>query len=714
MTGVPSVEEQLAFLQSLIKSVSEYAIVAVDPQGRIDSWSPGAERLYGYRSSEVLGKSIATLWPKASSAEAASGATRSVLEEAQATGSWNGEIHQARDIGAIFLAGLSINVRGDGQAASAGFTLIAREISERERTEKTLVEFLEVAPDAMVVVDAEGRIVRANAQALHLFGYSAEELEHQSVDLLVPESLRHRHAEHRDAYLRERKARPMGAGMELTGRHKNGGEFPVEISLSPVSLADGALIAAAVRDISDSRRVLRELRESQEYNRGLIESNIDALMTTDPLGIITDVNRMMCEMTGYPREQLIGTPFNRYFTDPKQADAGIRQVLTEDRVTNYELVMRSRTGKQTVVSYNATTFKDANGRLKGVFAAARDITAQKGLEDELRQTQNYTRGLIEASVDALMTIDPEMRISDVNEQTIHITGYSREELVGSAFPDYFTDPARAEAGVERTLSEGFVTNYVLVLRAKDDKETSVSFNASVFKDTEGNVRGIFAAARDITEQNRLEEQLRQAQNYTRGLIESSVDPMITVDPGLTITDVNEQMVRLTEIPKEKVIGSRFDRYFTEPARAAAGVRKTLNEFYVTNYELTLRTPSGREVLVSFNASVFKDAESNVRGIFAVARDVTAQRGLEHELREQQNYSRGLIEASVDALMTVDPEGVITDVNEQTVKLSGYSRKQLVGSPFAQYFTNPERARAGVGETFAAGAVKNYELVLRNR
>jgi PAS domain-containing protein len=104
--------------------------------------------------------------------------------------------------------------------------------------------------------------------------------------------------------------------------------------------------------------------------------------------------------------------------------------------------------------------------------------------------------------------------------------------------------------VRKTLDEAFVTNYVLGLRSKTGQETLVSFNASVFKDTDGTTRGIFAAARDITEQKRLEEELRQAQNYTRGLIESSVDPMITVDADSCITDVNEQMVRLTEVPKE--------------------------------------------------------------------------------------------------------------------------------------------------------------------
>src|SRR4029078_4206045 len=158
-------------------------------------------------------------------------------------------------------------------------------------------------------------------------------------------------------------------------------------------------------------------------------------------------------MTGFSREELIVTAFKKYFTVPKRAEDGIRKVLSEDRVTNYELTMRSRAGKETVVSYNATTFRAAEGKLKGVFAAARDITEQKRLEDDLRQAQNYTRGLIEASVDALLTIDPQFRIMDVDEQTNRMTGYSREELIGSSFPDYFTDPVRATEGVEKTLAE---------------------------------------------------------------------------------------------------------------------------------------------------------------------------------------------------------------------------------------------------------------------
>src|SRR6185312_726187 len=138
----------------------------------------------------------------------------------------------------------------------------------------------------------------------------------------------------------------------------------------------------------------------------------------------------------------------------------------EGKVTNYELTARAKNGKETVVSYNAVTFNDAAGNLQGVFAAARDITEQKALEQQLRENQAYNRGLIESSVDGLITVDPAGTITDVNDRMCQMTGYGRAELVGSAFADYFTDPARARSGVEQTFDAGFVTEYALTLVAR--------------------------------------------------------------------------------------------------------------------------------------------------------------------------------------------------------------------------------------------------------
>ncbi len=129
----------------------------------------------------------------------------------------------------------------------------------------------------------------------------------------------------------------------------------------------------------------QRVRDQQFYTRSLIESNIDALIATDPRGIITDVNKQMEALTGCTRDELIGAPFKHYFTDPERAEAGIKLVLGESKVTDYELTARARDGKETVVSYNATTFHDRDRKLQGVFAAARDVTERKRYEQSLQQ-----------------------------------------------------------------------------------------------------------------------------------------------------------------------------------------------------------------------------------------------------------------------------------------------------------------------------------------
>ena len=187
--------------------------------------------------------------------------------------------------------------------------------------------------------------------------------------------------------------------------------------------------------------------------------------------------------------------------------------------------------------------------------------------------------------------------------------------------------------------------------------------------------------------------------------------MVTIDPNLVILDVNGQMTKLTGVPKAMLIGSRFDRCFTEPERAAAGIGTAIKAGFVTNYDLTLSTDGIEEILVSLSASTFYDPLGEMRGIFAVARDVTEQRRIEQQLRDQQNYSRGLFESSIDALLAVDGELNIIDVNEQTIHLTGCTRDELTHSAFPSLFTDPERATEAVHRALAQGFVKDWELTV---
>jgi PAS domain S-box-containing protein len=559
--------------------------------------------------------------------------------------------------------------------------------------------------------DLDGKILLWNEGARRLYGYEAEEVVgkanssilHTSEDIIAG-----RPAEIINSALQNGKWEGT-----ITRVRKNKQRFTARVVITPRRDRNGRAIGFLLisKDISNEIRLTEELQRTQFYTRSLIESNIDALMTTDPLGVITDINKQMEGLTGKAREELIGTPFKEYFTDPKRAENGIRLALKESKVTNYELTAQSATGRETVVSYNASTFRDADGRLRGVFAAARDITEQKKLEAQLRESEAYNRGLIEASVDGLITVDPAGTITDVNDQMTRISGHTREDLIGTPFRDYFVDSEAATCGVNETFEKGVVTDYVLTLARSDGKHLRVSFNASVFKDPSGSVRGIFASARDITEQARLQSQLAEERAYNRGLIEASLDGLVTVDPMLIITDVNETMCRMTGYPREKLIGSAFPQYFVDSSRAAEGVRLTLDQTAVTNYELTLRTAEGRERLVSFNAAIFKDQSGTVRGIFASARDITEQARLQNQLEEERTYNRGLIEASVDGLVTVDESLTITDVNDTMCRLVGRSRNQVIGSSFPDYFAEREQAESGVRQTFKEGAVTNYVLTV---
>ncbi len=212
---------------------------------------------------------------------------------------------------------------------------------------------------------------------------------------------------------------------ELTYIRKDGSRFPAIVSVTALRDAAGEIIGylligtdntARKQVEADQQKLDQRLRDQQFYTRSLIESNIDALMTTDPAGIITDVNKQMEVLTGCTRDELIGAPFKNYFTDPERAEFAIKRVLSEKKVTDFELTARARDGKETDVSYNATTFYDRERTLQGVFAAARDVTERKRLDQVLQENNielESARSLAEranlAKSDFLSSMSHELR-----------------------------------------------------------------------------------------------------------------------------------------------------------------------------------------------------------------------------------------------------------------------------------------------------------------
>ena len=257
-----------------------------------------------------------------------------------------------------------------------------------------------------IATDANGVIQIFNVGAERMLGYAAADVVNKitPADISVPQEVIAR-----ATALSLEFSTPIAPGFEalvfkasrgiediyeLTYCRKDGSRVPAVVSITALRDAQDAIIGylligtdnTARKQVEEERRKLdQRVRDQHFYTRSLIESNIDALMTTDPRGIITDVNKQTEALTGCTRDELIGAPFKNHFTDSARAEAGINRVLNEGKVTNYEMTVRARNGTLTVVSYNATTFYDRDRSLQGVFVAARDVTELKRFEDTLRQ-----------------------------------------------------------------------------------------------------------------------------------------------------------------------------------------------------------------------------------------------------------------------------------------------------------------------------------------
>ncbi|MBC7735390.1 MAG: PAS domain S-box protein, partial [Bacteriovorax sp.] len=447
---------------------------------------------------------------------------------------------------------------------------------------------------------------------------------------------------------------------ELTYIRKDGSRFPAVVSVTALRDANNAIIGYLLIGTDNTARKQADdnLRRASEYARSLIEASLDPLVTISPEGKITDVNAGSAKVTGVPREKLIGTDFSNYFTEPEKAREGYQQVFAKGFVTDYPLTIRHEDGRLTDVLYNASVYKDAQGNVLGVFAAARDITARMQAEAALVKAGALQSAIFNSANFSSIATDARGVIQIFNVGAERMLGYSAAEVMNKITPADISDPqeviARAAAlsielgtpitpGFEALVfkaSRGIEDIYELTYIRKDGSRFPAVVSVTALRDDQGAIIGYLLIGTDNTarkqveaEQKKLDQRLRDQQFYTRSLIESNIDALMTTDQSGIISDVNKQMEALTGCTRDELIGAPFKSFFTDAERAEAGIKRVLNENKVTNYELTARARDGKETVVSYNATTFYDRDHNLQGVFAAARDVTERRMLDRALQE---------------------------------------------------------------------------------
>ena len=438
-------------LQRAIFNSANFSSIATDAKGVIQIFNVGAERMLGYEASEVLNKITPAdisdpdeVIARAAALSAELGTPIAPGFEALVFKASRGiediyELTYVRKDGSRFPAVVSVTALRDHEDIIIGYLLIGTDNTARKQAEEALLKagalqnaIFNSANFSSIATDANGVIQIFNVGAERMLGYTAAEVMNKitPADISDPQEVIAR-----AAALSAELGTPIAPGFEalvfkasrgiediyeLTYVRKDGSRFPAVVSVTALRDVDdhGGIIGylligtdnTARKQVEEERMKLdQRLRDQHFYTRSLIESNIDAMMTTDPRGIITDVNKQTEELTGSTRDELIGAPFKNYFTNPARAEAGINRVLTEGKVTNYELTARARDGTLTVVSYNATTFHDRNRVLQGVFAAARDMTELKRFEQTLQQKNAELEAASRMKSEFLANMSHELR-----------------------------------------------------------------------------------------------------------------------------------------------------------------------------------------------------------------------------------------------------------------------------------------------------------------
>lgn len=706
-------QREQALLASLVKS-SDDGIVSVTEDAQISSWNAAAERLFGFTAEEAVGRGLVDLLvPPELRQSAQSGVQREFA--ASAAGRpltvHHPEVPGLRKDGSTVEVSVSVSGIYDTGGRLLGASAIVHDIGERKRAEQEqalLAAIVTSTDDAVISLGLDGRITSWNRGAEALTGYTAAEAIGQSALIYQPPQGR----EHAEQEIRRQ--------MEMAAQHRLLERLEAQIQRKDQSLRDVSIVASGIYDPNGAllglSGILRDVTEQRRAERDLatlaaiVSASHDAVISISLDNRILTFNKGAEDLFGIPREEATGTELLQFVSadDAGRAQEALEAVLRERRNESLQLVSRRRDGAMFETWLSLFPILDRNGTISAVGAIGRDVTDVVRLERQ----HALLAGIVNASEDAIISFSKELKITFLNPAAERIYGYSAREAIGRGF-DLFVPPEEIETALEadrQLFASGRAVSFEQHARRKDGSWFTSLVNVFPIRDSTGNIIAGAGIGRDITHLKQVERELREAHQYTRGLIESSIDAMVVVDGQMIITDGNEQLARLTELPRQSLLGSPFDAYFADRGAAQQAIKKTFVDGYVSNVDLLLRSASGREIPVSFNASLFY-REGKVVGLFGVARDVTQQRAIERTLREEREYSHGLVQSSPDALLVCNSELILKDANEQAIALTGYAHEELLGIELPSLFVEPALARDLVDKAWTTGRLQDAELEL---
>jgi PAS domain S-box-containing protein len=437
--------------QMLLDGIRDYAIFMMDPEGKIVSWNAGAERIKGYTADQIMGRSFSCFFP---TEDIKRGRPQEILRLTAASGRHEEQGIRVRKDGSRFLASLIFTALCDAEGNLRGFSEFSHDLSERNASEARYRGLLEAAPDAMVVVDHRGEIVLLNLQAEKQFGYSRDELLGQKVKNIIPQGFAERLIADGTRSAAEALAQQIGTGIELSGRRRDGSEFPIEIMLSPLESSEGILVTAAIRDISVRKQAEKHLAQMEDRYRGLLEAAPDAMVVVNQAGEIVLLNVQADKQFGYSRDELVGQKVKNIipdgFAERLIADGtrSAEEALAQQIGTGIELSGRRKDGSKFPIEIMLSPLQSSEGTL--VTAAIRNISARKKSEEDNAALENQATSLQTAHDEMERRVDERTKELAIANQVLEESNLELKQFAYIASHD-LQSPLRSISGFVQLL-----------------------------------------------------------------------------------------------------------------------------------------------------------------------------------------------------------------------------------------------------------------------
>jgi PAS domain S-box-containing protein len=601
-------------------------MMVVELEGRVVAFNARAEEMLGYRPEELVGQPIERLVP-----DLPETAGDSLGEEAQALLrkqlSGAGLVLPARRKDGAHLA-TDVSLVPIKQGGTLFVLAALRDVAEGRDVGEKFPALLESAPDAMVIVRADGRIALVNAQTERVFGYERAELLGQPVEVLVPDRFRNHHPGHRSGYFATPRVRPMGAGLELFGLRRDGTEFPVEISLSPLETDEGTLVSAAIRDVTERRQADEALRRLAT----IVESIEDAILTQTLDGTIVDWNPAAQRIYGYLPEEVIGLPMSVLVPAERTDElaAMMERIGRGERVENFETAWVRKDGQVLDVSMMVSPMRQAGGAIVGASTVARDITQYRRDQEAVRRLTV----IVESSGDAMLTVTPDYRIAAWNPAAEAMLGYSAAEAAGRHLY-LVTPPSRREelrAMAARVAVGDRVAGQDTVWVGRDGTEFDVSLTLSPIAGAGGYV----AIARDVTERKQVEEALRLSEERFRRVFEEGPMGICMIDADGRLLRSNAAFCQMLGYGEEE-LESRSMATLTHPADVDVDSQLMARAFHgeLRGYEVEKRfaRKHGELIWARLRWAMVRAADGSSLYGLGMVEDITEAKQVEDTRRE---------------------------------------------------------------------------------